>query len=115
MSPEFREEILRQLRKPGPRADLLIERYLGRPTGPGGCKPYTREVEEAVALMPKNVHFVCGRFEEGNLFWCDVGTCPQVQAWGETMACAIAGAVFAYLTHPDSPVSKRSGVARQAG
>lgn len=107
MSPELREEILRQLRKPGPRADMLIERYLGHPAGSRGCRPYTREISEAFTLLPKNVHFVCGRFEEGDLFWCDVGSCPQVQAWGETMASAIAGAVFAYLTHPETTAQAR--------
>ncbi len=101
MSPEFRQQILVQLRKPGNRADMLIERYLGFPAGAGGCRPYTRDVGAALTLLPDGVHFLCGRFEEGRLFWCDVGFRPQVQAWGETMASAIAGAVFAYLTHPD--------------
>lgn len=102
MSPEFRQQILVQLRKPGNRADMLIERHLGFPGGAGGCRPYTRDTDAALTLLPDGVHFLCGRFEEGRLFWCDVGFRPQVQAWGETMASAIAGAVFAYLTHPDS-------------
>ncbi len=101
MTPEFREEVIRQLRQPGPRADMLIERYLGHPNGDCGCRGYTQDVEAALTLLPKDVHFLCGRFEEGSLFWCDVGFRPQVQAWGETMAAAVAGAVFAYLTHPD--------------
>lgn len=25
----------------------------------------------------------------------------RMQAWGETMAAAVVGAIFAYLTHPD--------------
>jgi hypothetical protein len=51
--------------------------------------------------LPANTHFLCGRSEEGALFWCDVGFRPQVQGWGETLAAAVAGAVFAYRTHPD--------------
>lgn len=102
MNTEFREKLLTQLRQPGRKADMLIERYLGNPAGPDGCRPYTQDVEAALALLPGGVHFLCGRFEEGQLFWCDVGFRPQVQAWGSTMASAIAGAVFAYLTHPDT-------------
>ena len=101
MKPEFREKVLKQLRRPSYKADMLVERYLGHPGGPDGCKPYTRDTDTALALLPKGVHFLCGRFEEGELFWCDVGFRPQVQAWGETMAAAITGAVFAYLTHPE--------------
>lgn len=108
MTPEFREEVIRQLRHPGQRADMLIERYLGHPNGPNGCKDYTQDVEAALTLLPKGVHFLCGRFEEGALFWCDVGFRPQVQAWGETMAAAVAGAVFAYLTHPDVGAAEAS-------
>lgn len=101
MNTEFREKLLTQLRQPGRKADMLIERNLGNPAGTGGCRPYTQDVEAALTLLPEGVHFLCGRFEEGKLFWCDVGFRPQVQAWGSTMASAIAGAVFAYLTHPD--------------
>lgn len=107
MTPEFREEILRQLRRPGPRADMLIERYLEHPNAHQGCKPYTQDVEVALTLLPSGVHFLCGRFEEGAMFWCDVGFRPQVQAWGESMAAAVSGAIFAYLTHPD--VGAQSG------
>jgi hypothetical protein len=102
MKPEFREKILKQLRQPGRRADMLIERYLGHPGGEGGTRAYSSDVEAALTLLPEGVHFLCGRFEEGKLFWCDVGFRPQVQAWGETMAAAIAGAVFAYATHPEA-------------
>jgi len=50
-----------------------------------------------------------GRFEEGRSFWCDVGVRPQVQAWGETIASAIAGVIFAYRTHPNlEPLDSRS-------
>lgn len=101
MTPEHREEIIRQLRQPGPRADMLIERYLGNPGGVAGARSYTSDVETALSLLPDGVHFLCGRSSEGKLFWCDVGFRPQVQAWGETLACAIAAAVFAYFTHPD--------------
>lgn len=101
MNMEFREKLLTQLREPSSKADMLIERYLGNPGGAEGCRPYTQDVEAALTLLPQGVHFLCGRFEEGKLFWCDVGFRPQVQAWGSTMAAAIAGAVFAYLTHPD--------------
>lgn len=101
MQPELRQNLLKQLRQPSQKADMLIERYLGFPNRDGGCKPYTSVVEAALTLLPKNVHFLCGRFEEGPLFWCDVGFRPQVQAWGETLAAAIAGATFAYRTHPD--------------
>jgi hypothetical protein len=101
MTPEFRDEILQQLRHSGAKADMLIERYLGNPGADEGARPYTRDVETAMSLLPEGVHFLCGRFEEGKLYWCDIGFRPQVQAWGETLACAIAGAVFAYLTHPD--------------
>jgi len=98
---DFREKLLKQLRVPSRKADMLIERHLGNPSGEFGCRPYTSDVEAALTLLPTGVHFLCGRFEEGNLFWCDVGFQPQVQAWGETMAAAIAGAIFAYLTHPE--------------
>ena len=102
MNTEFRERLLKQLREPNPKADMLIERYLGNPTGTTGCRPYTQDVEVALTLLPEGAHFLCGRFEEGKLFWCDVGFRPQVQAWGSTMASAIAGAIFAYRTHPDT-------------
>jgi hypothetical protein len=101
MNPEFREKILKELRTPGAKADMLIERYLDHPGGDGGCLPYTQDVEAALTLLPAGAHFLCGRFEEGTMYWCDVGYRPQVQAWGETMAAAVAGAIFAYLTHPD--------------
>lgn len=97
----FREKILRMLRTPSQKADMLIERHLGNPNGNSGCLPYTSDVEAALKLLPNGVHFLCGRSEEGELFWCDVGIRPQVQAWGETMAAAISGAVFAYLTYPE--------------
>jgi len=100
MNPQLREKLLPQLRAPSHRADMLIERYLGNPGGADGCLPYTSSVEAAMTLLPAGVHFLCGRFEEGKLFWCDVGFRPQVQAWGETLAAALAGAVFAYRTHP---------------
>ena len=100
MNPQLREKLLSQLREPSPKADMLIERYLGNPAGAEGCLPYTSSVEAAMTLLPTGVHFLCGRFEEGKLFWCDVGFRPQVQGWGETLAAAIAGAVFAYRTHP---------------
>lgn len=103
LSPRYRDQLLSQLRRPGRKADMLIERVLGFPNGSGGCRPYTREVEAALSLLPERTHFLCGRFEEGELFWCDVGFRPhQVQAWGETMASAIAGAAVAYLTHPET-------------
>lgn len=111
MTPEFREDLIRQLRRPGSRADMLIERYLGHPSGNSGCQHYTQDVEAALTLLPQGVHFLCGRFEEGSLFWCDVGFCPQVQAWGETMAAAIAGAIFAYRTHPEMIAARRTSSA----
>jgi hypothetical protein len=101
MNADLREKILEQLRVPSPKADMLIERYVANVTGERGCRPYTSSAETALSLLPPGVHFLCGRFEEGKLFWCDVGFRPQVQAWGETLAAAIAGAIFAYLTHPD--------------
>ena len=104
MKLEFREKLLKQLRVPSRKADMLIERHLGNPGGDQGCRAYTSDVEMALTLLPPGVHFVCGRFEEGKLFWCDVGVRPQVQAWGETLAAAIAGAVFAYRTYPDVSV-----------
>lgn len=106
MNTEFRDKLLTQLREPGHKADMLIEHYLGNPAGTEGCRPYTQDVEVALALLPDGVHFLCGRFEEGKLFWCDVGFRPQVQAWGSTMASAIAGAIFAYLTHPEAGTVK---------
>lgn len=113
MNMEFREKLLTQLREPSHKADMLIERYLGNPGGATGSRSYTQDVEAALTLLPEGVHFLCGRFEEGKLFWCDVGFRPQVQAWGSTMASAIAGAVFAYLTHPDRDQSAPAGAARQ--
>jgi hypothetical protein len=109
MSPELRDNISRRLRKPGHKADMLIEHYLGSPAGAHGTQPYTHDVNTALSLLPNGVHFLCGRFEQGRLFWCDVGVRPQVQAWGETMAAAIAGAIFAYRTHPSfQPLDPRS-------
>ncbi len=105
MKPDFREKLLKQLRVPSRKADMLIERHLDNPAGELGCMPYTSDVEVAMTLLPAGVHFLCGCFEEGRLFWCDVGFRPQVQAWGETMAAAIAGAIFAYLTHPEVTVN----------
>lgn len=101
MDLQLREEILKQLRAPSPRADLLIAQYLGYPAGASGCQRYTAEAERALELLPPGVHILCGRFEGGQRYWCDVGFRPQVQAWGETLAAAIAGAIFAYRTHPD--------------
>jgi hypothetical protein len=101
MNPDFRERLLKQLRRPGRRADMLIERYLGHPGGARGCRSYTQEVEVALGLLPPGEHFLCGRSSESRLFWCDVGFRPQVQAWGESLAAAIAGAAFAYRTHPE--------------
>lgn len=115
MQPEHRERILKALRTPGRKADMLIERYLGFPNGAGGCRPYTQSVEVALTLLPPNTHFLCGRSEEATLFWCDVGFRPQVQAWGETLAAAVAGAIFAFRTHPDvttAPASQRTRDAR---
>ncbi len=113
MKPDLRERVLKELRCPGRKADMLIERYLGNPGGERGCRPYTRDAEAALALLPEGVHFLCGRFEEGKLFWCDVGFRPQVQAWGETLAAAVAGAIFAYRTHPE--VLAGAGRARNRG
>lgn len=100
MDPELRDKLLPHLRVPSRRADMLIERHLGNPGGEHGCRPYTSDAEAALTLLPPGVHFLCGRFEEGKRFWCDVGFRPQVQAWGDTLAAAIAGAVFAYRTDP---------------
>jgi hypothetical protein len=104
MNPELRESVLKLLRTPGRKADMLIESHLGHPNGPGGCRPYTQDVETALTLLPEGVYFHCGRFAEGKLYWCDVGFRPQVQGWGENLAAAVAGAIFAYLTHPDTVV-----------
>lgn len=101
MNPEQRQKIIIDLRTASPKADMLIEHHLGNPNGHSGCQPYTRDVEAALSLLPPNTHFLCGRFEGGALFWCDVGFRPQVQGWGNTLAAAIAGAIFAYRTHPD--------------
>lgn len=101
MISTVREKIIERLRRPSPHADMLIEEHLGQPSGNNGCQPYTRDVETALKLVPKNQHILCGRFHEGEMFWCDVGFRPQVQAWGENMASAIAGAAFAYRTHPE--------------
>ena len=106
MDPELRSRLIAQLRVPSPRADMLIEMYLGNPGGIQGCQPYTSDVEAALTLLPPGVHFLCGRFEEGRRFWCDVGFRPQVQAWGDTLAAAIAGAIFTYRTEPE--VASRS-------
>lgn len=103
LSRQEREEVLRHLSTPGIHADCLIHKYLAA-DGTRPCRRYTTNVEEALSLVPDGVHFLAGRFEGGTLFWCDVGFRPQVQAWGETLASAIASAAFAYLTHPDHGV-----------
>ena len=100
LSQKEREDVLRILSTPGTRSDSLIHTYLvADELQP--CRRYTTDVEEALSLLPDGVHFLAGRFEGGTLFWCDVGFRPQVQAWGENLASAIASAAFAYLTHPD--------------
>lgn len=101
MDLTLRDQVIRQLRRPGSPADMLIEDQLGLPRGGDTCPPYTGDVDIALSLIPRGVHFLCGRFEGSALFWCDVGFRPQVQAWGENLAAAIAGAAFAYRTHPD--------------
>ena len=101
MTPYVREKIIKRLRQPSLEADMLIESHLNHPGGQTGCRPYTKNVEDALQLIPSNEHILCGRFHEGEMFWCDVGFRPQVQAWGENMASAIAGAAFAYRTHPE--------------
>lgn len=106
---DARERLLAQLRQPGVEADRLIHEFLGHSAPESKLPPYTREVEVAMTLLPRGVHFLCGRFEEGTLFWCDVGFRPQVQAWGENLAAAIAGAAVAYLTHPDRPPADSAG------
>jgi len=115
MKTEHREIILKQLRHPGRKADMLIERHLGFPNGTDGCRPYTQDVEVALSLLPPGVFFHCGRFEEGGMFWCDVGFRPQVQGWGDNLAAAVAGAIFAYLTHPDAGQSEPEHAAHKAG
>lgn len=102
LAPEARERLLGQLRQPGVEADRLIHEFLGLSARDSNLPPYTQEVEAAMTLLPGGVHFLCGRFEEGTLFWCDIGFRPQVQAWGENLAAAIAGAAVAWLTHPDT-------------
>ena len=103
LSAVRREQIIEQLRRPGPDADRLIDHYLAQAVGE--CRQqdcsYTSDVECALALLPDGVFFLCGRFEDGGHFWCDVGFRPKVQAWGESLASAIAGAIFAYCTHPE--------------
>ncbi|MHB8453353.1 MAG: hypothetical protein ACYDDO_01390 [Acidiferrobacterales bacterium] len=115
MKAEHRETIIKQLRHPGRKADMLIERHLGFPNGADGCKPYTQNVEAALNLLPQGVFFHCGRFEEGGMFWCDVGFRPQVQGWGDNLAAAVAGAIFAYLTHPDVDQSGSVHTGHQVG
>ncbi len=115
MKAEHREIIIKQLRHPSCKADMLIERHLGFPNGPEGCRPYTQDVEAALTLLPPGVFFHCGRFEEGGMFWCDVGFRPQVQGWGDNLAAAMAGAIFAYLTHPDVDHSGHDHKAHHAG
>lgn len=101
MTPTIRKKIIKRLRRPSPHGDMLIEQRLGQPSGDNRCQPYTRDVEVALKLVPENQHILCGRFYEGEMFWCDVGFRPQVQAWGENIASAIAGAAFAYRPHPE--------------
>ena len=62
MNTEFRERLIKQLREPNPRADMLIERYLGSPVGATGCRPYTQDVEVALTLLPEGVHFLVWSF-----------------------------------------------------
>ena len=92
--------LLQQLRTPCLKSYMLIERYLGFPGDENGCRPYTRDIDAALGLIPPGVPFVCGRGGDGSMFWCDVGFRPRVQAWGESLPCAIAAAAFAYRMHP---------------
>ena len=112
LQAQQREQILKQLRQPGPDADRLIGQYLGLGNlAQQDLPPYTTDVEVALKLLPQGVFFLCGRSEGSSLFWCDVGFRPKVQHWGESLAAAIAGAIFAYLTHPEvaplHPVANR--------
>lgn len=103
LTTEQREQIIEKLRYPGPEADRLIDEYLGHGIDESSRRdcPYTSSVECALQLLPEGVFFLCGRFEEGDRYWCDVGFHPKVQAWGESLAAAVAGAIFAYCTHPE--------------
>ncbi|MCG6871206.1 MAG: hypothetical protein LJE84_02855 [Gammaproteobacteria bacterium] len=106
------KKIQQQLRRPGLKADMLIEHYLGNPGGASGARPYTRDLDAALSLVPEGVHFLSGRFEDGLLFWCDLGCRPQVQAWGESLPAAIAGAALAWHLHPQT---RPAGLATKKG
>lgn len=96
-----REQLIRRLRDPGREADLLLAQYLvDASLAEAEVAPYTSRVESALTLLPATLHWLCGRSEDGQWYWCDVGMQPQVQAWGRTPAAAIAAAAFAYFTHP---------------
>ena len=102
LKSQQREHILKQLRQPGPAADRLIYQHLGLGgTMAHNLPPYTSDVETALKLLPQGQFFLCGRSEDSEYFWCDVGFRPKVQAWGTSLAAAVAGAIFAYLTHPE--------------
>ena len=96
LSAEERNELLKQLRESGSESDRIICDYLGIED----FEWITADFERAVTLIPSGLPFLVSRNENGDRYWCDVGKCPQVQAWGRTAAAAVAGAAFAYHTHP---------------
>ncbi len=94
---QFRADAMKKLRSPGSNSDRLLVAVLDRAVE-GRC--YTTCVEDAMTLVPRGVHFLLGRFENSEWYWCDIGVRPQVQGWGRTPAAAVASAAFGYLTHP---------------
>jgi len=96
LNAEAREDVLRQLETPGPASDALITDLLDL----GEERAYSSDTDVAMTLVPESVHFLTGRPKGSPWFWCDIGYRPQVQAWGKTIAAAIAAAAVAYRTHP---------------
>lgn len=87
-----REDVLIQLREPGPNSDKLISTLLGV-----DVKAWTTDFGLAESLVPVEAIYTLSHNDDRSYYWCDVRNgCHNVQGWGRTPACAVAAAGVAY-------------------
>lgn len=88
-----RDEIMVQLREPGPVSDRLISTLLGL-----NLKAWTRDFALAESLVPMEAIYTLSHNDDRSFYWCDISNgLHNVQGWGRTAACALAAAGVAYL------------------
>jgi hypothetical protein len=88
-----REEVLTQLREPGPDSDRLIGMLLGL-----DVKAWTTDFDLAESLVPIEAIYTLSHNDDRTYYWCDVSNgLHHVQGWGRTPACALAAAGVAYI------------------